>query len=89
LAPIQFFTPTSTDERMREVAALAKGFMYCVARRGVTGKQTTFDDSLATYLTVAARLLICPWRLVSESAAGTMWPCCREGRYGGHRHGHH
>ncbi|WP_448872080.1 tryptophan synthase subunit alpha [Desulfobulbus propionicus] len=51
LAPIQFFTPTSTDERMREVAALAKGFMYCVARRGVTGKQTTFDDSLATYLT--------------------------------------
>ncbi|MGD9950826.1 MAG: tryptophan synthase subunit alpha, partial [Desulfobulbus sp.] len=51
LAPIQFFTPTSTDERMREVAALAKGFIYCVARRGVTGKQTTFDDdSLTTYL---------------------------------------
>jgi tryptophan synthase alpha chain len=50
LAPIQFFTPTSTDERMREVAALAKGFIYCVARRGVTGKQTTFDDSLGTYL---------------------------------------
>lgn len=50
LAPIQFFTPTSTDERMREIAALAKGFIYCVARRGVTGKQTAFDDSLATYL---------------------------------------
>lgn len=50
LAPIQFFTPTSTDERMREVAALAKGFIYCVARRGVTGKQTTFDDSLGAYL---------------------------------------
>jgi tryptophan synthase alpha chain len=51
LAPIQFFTPTSTDERMREVAGLAKGFVYCVARRGVTGKQTTFDDSLGAYLT--------------------------------------
>jgi tryptophan synthase alpha chain len=50
LAPIQFFTPTSTDERMREVAGLAKGFVYCVARRGVTGKQTTFDDSLGAYL---------------------------------------
>ncbi|MBM9612668.1 tryptophan synthase subunit alpha [Desulfobulbus rhabdoformis] len=50
LAPIQFFTPTSTDERMHEVAALAKGFIYCVARRGVTGKQTTFDDTLGSYL---------------------------------------
>lgn len=50
LAPIQFFTPTSTDERMREMAALAKGFIYCVARRGVTGKQTTFDESLTSYL---------------------------------------
>lgn len=50
LAPIQFFTPTSTDERMREVAALAKGFVYCVARRGVTGHHTAFDDSLGAYL---------------------------------------
>lgn len=50
LAPIQFFTPTSTDERMREVAALAKGFIYCVARRGVTGHHTAVDDSLGAYL---------------------------------------
>lgn len=50
LAPIQFFTPTSTDERMREVAAPAKGFVYCVARRGVTGHHTAFDDSLGAYL---------------------------------------
>lgn len=50
LAAIQFFTPTSTDERMREVGSLAKGFIYCVARRGVTGKQTTFDNNLSTYL---------------------------------------
>ncbi len=50
LAPIQFFTPTSTDARMQEIAALAKGFIYCVARRGVTGQQTAFDDSLTTYL---------------------------------------
>jgi len=50
LAAIQFFTPTSTDERMREVASQAKGFIYCVARRGVTGKQTTFDNNLNAYL---------------------------------------
>jgi tryptophan synthase alpha chain len=50
LAPIQFFTPTSSDARMREVASQGGGFVYCVARRGVTGKQTTFDASLDHYL---------------------------------------
>jgi len=50
LAPILFFTPTSTDARMREVAAQGAGFIYCVARRGVTGQQTAFDDTLNDYL---------------------------------------
>ena len=50
LAPILFFTPTSSDERMREVAAQGAGFIYCVARRGVTGQQTAFDDTLNQYL---------------------------------------
>lgn len=50
LAPITFFTPTSTPERMREVAKNGAGFVYCVARRGVTGKRTDFDDSLNGYL---------------------------------------
>lgn len=50
LAPILFFTPTSSDERMRAVAAQGAGFIYCVARRGVTGQQTAFDDTLNQYL---------------------------------------
>ena len=50
LAPITFFTPTSTDERMREVAAAGDGFVYVVARRGVTGEHTEMDDNLAEYL---------------------------------------
>lgn len=49
-APIMFFTPTSTDDRMREVAGKGDGFIYCVARKGVTGRQTDMDDSLADYL---------------------------------------
>jgi len=48
--PIMFFTPTSTDERMTEVASKGGGFIYCVARRGVTGKQTDMDDTLLVYL---------------------------------------
>mgnify|MGYP001309564328 CR=1 FL=1 len=50
LAPIQFFTPTSSDERMRIVAEQGAGFIYCVARRGVTGQQTAFDETLNRYL---------------------------------------
>ncbi len=50
LVPILFFTPRSTDERMRIVASQGSGFIYCVARRGVTGQKTAFDDSLNTYL---------------------------------------
>lgn len=50
LAPVQFFTPTSSDARMREVAGHGGGFIYCVARRGVTGQHTTFDQGLDVYL---------------------------------------
>lgn len=50
LAPITFFTPTSTDERMRQVSAAGDGFVYVVARRGVTGKHTEMDKTLLDYL---------------------------------------
>ncbi len=50
LAPIMFFTPTSTDSRMREVADQGQGFIYVVARRGVTGAPTEMDAGLAEYL---------------------------------------
>ncbi len=50
LAAIMFFTPTSTDARMREVASQGSGFIYCVARKGVTGQHTEVDDSFAAYL---------------------------------------
>lgn len=51
LAAIMFFTPTSSDERMAEVARQGSGFIYCVARKGVTGQRTeVMDGSLAAYL---------------------------------------
>ena len=50
LAPILIFAPTSTDERMRELASFADGFIYCVARRGVTGSETSFDDEFYRYI---------------------------------------
>jgi tryptophan synthase alpha chain len=50
LAAISFFTPTSTDARMREVARHGDGFVYVVARRGVTGRETEMDEELMVYL---------------------------------------
>lgn len=50
IAPILIFAPTSTDERMRELAAVADGFIYCVARRGVTGSATSFDKAFDDYI---------------------------------------
>lgn len=50
MAPILIFAPTSTDERMRQLAAAGDGFIYCVARRGVTGSETAFDEEFDRYI---------------------------------------
>jgi tryptophan synthase alpha chain len=60
LAPVQFFTPTSSDERMHAVADQGSGFVYCVARRGVTGHQTAFDHTLDQYLARCRRATTLP-----------------------------
>ncbi len=50
VAPILIFAPTSTDARMAELNKSSSGFIYCVARRGVTGKKSEFDDEFNAYL---------------------------------------
>lgn len=50
LSPIFIFSPTTPDERMRYLASFGKGFIYCVARRGVTGVTTDFSGQLEKYL---------------------------------------
>lgn len=50
LAPIFIFAPTSSDQRMQMIAGHARGFVYCVARKGVTGQQTHFSRQLDAYL---------------------------------------
>jgi len=48
--PIPIFAPTTTDTRMHELESAGDGFVYCVARRGVTGAATRFDAGLEGYL---------------------------------------
>jgi tryptophan synthase alpha chain len=50
IAPIQIFAPTSTEERMRHLATFGEGFIYCVARKGVTGNRSNFDEEINDYL---------------------------------------
>src|SRR5262245_18226386 len=49
LDPIFIYAPNTTDARMAEIARRARGFIYCVARKGVTGARTEFD-ALGDYL---------------------------------------
>ncbi|MCP3874646.1 MAG: tryptophan synthase subunit alpha [Desulfobacteraceae bacterium] len=50
LSPIYIFSPETSDERLEYISSYASGFVYCLARKGVTGKDTAFSDDLATYL---------------------------------------
>jgi tryptophan synthase alpha chain len=49
IAPVFIFAPTTSDARMQQIAARARGFVYCVARKGVTGAATDFA-ALGSYL---------------------------------------
>ena len=45
--PIMLMTPTSSDKRLAQLGAAAKGFVYVVARKGVTGSKTQMGDDVA------------------------------------------
>ena len=50
LSPIFIYSPTTSDSRMSTIARVADGFVYCVARKGVTGDQTEFSRQIGEYL---------------------------------------
>jgi tryptophan synthase alpha chain len=50
LSPILIISPTTPFERMKYLASLGRGFIYCMARKGVTGAQTDFSAQLGQYL---------------------------------------
>jgi tryptophan synthase alpha chain len=50
LSPIQMFSPNTSDARMAQIAKVSSGFIYCLARSGVTGADTDFSSDLSQYL---------------------------------------
>lgn len=50
LSIIYLLAPTSTDERIRQVAALASGFIYCLSITGVTGVREDLPEGLPAFI---------------------------------------
>jgi tryptophan synthase alpha chain len=50
MAPIFIYSPNTGSERMETIAQHGGGFIYCVARKGVTGQSTQFSGELSGYL---------------------------------------
>ena len=50
LDPIFLFAPNSSDARMKTIEKTGSGFIYCVARKGVTGANTDFSEDISGYL---------------------------------------
>ncbi len=63
LSPIVLMTPTNALARLQEIARHARGFVYGVARKGVTGRQTHIDDSLEAFMARCRRATSLPLAL--------------------------
>ncbi|MGC8784365.1 MAG: tryptophan synthase subunit alpha [Armatimonadota bacterium] len=60
LDTIFLIAPTSTSERMRLVAQMSSGFVYCVSRTGVTGAREDLPEEVPQMLQAMRRLTKLP-----------------------------
>jgi tryptophan synthase alpha chain len=50
LDPILLMTPANSTERLHQIGRHASGFVYCLGRKGVTGKRTDLSQGVAEFL---------------------------------------
>ncbi len=50
MSPIFIYAPNTSETRMGQIAEHGSGFIYCIARKGVTGLQTNFSQQLGSHL---------------------------------------
>ncbi|MBF0238976.1 MAG: tryptophan synthase subunit alpha [SAR324 cluster bacterium] len=48
--PVLLTTPTNTESRLHEIFSQGQGFVYCVARKGVTGTNTRLDQDVQNFI---------------------------------------
>lgn len=57
---VYLLAPTSTDERIVRVAALASGFVYCVSLTGVTGARDKLSSDLESFVARVRKATLLP-----------------------------
>ncbi|WP_282935253.1 tryptophan synthase subunit alpha [Paenibacillus sp. RC67] len=50
IAPVLLATPYTSAERLAYVSQETDGFLYCVARKGLTGSKTAFDEAASQFI---------------------------------------
>lgn len=60
LDPILLMAPTNTDERLAQIAAQARGFVYAVSRKGVTGRPTSVGSDVGAFVARCRRVTSLP-----------------------------
>ncbi len=60
LYAIRVISPASTRERLEKNAEAAEGFVYCMARQGITGAKRDLDPELVNYLKRVRRVFDVP-----------------------------
>jgi tryptophan synthase alpha chain len=50
LDPILIMTPANSPARLAEIGRQASGFVYCTARKGVTGRKTDLSQDVGAFL---------------------------------------
>ncbi|WP_078557174.1 tryptophan synthase subunit alpha [Bacillus alkalicellulosilyticus] len=53
-------TPFSSYERLEYISKYCKGFMYCAARKGVTGYKTEFNEEISQFLNTCKQVTELP-----------------------------
>ena len=60
LDPILLMTPTNSLARLAEIGRQASGFVYCVARKGVTGRKTDLSHGVEALIARCRRATVLP-----------------------------
>lgn len=60
LSPILMMTPDTPDERLKQLGEAGSGFIYVVARKGVTGASTHFSADFNNYIARCHRATTLP-----------------------------
>ncbi len=55
LQAVQLMTPTNTLRRLETIGKAAQGFVYAVARKGVTGRRSEFSPEVFEFLSTCRR----------------------------------